>query len=362
MKKVFIFLLGFLLIIGLFFNFKSRTSENQPLEKSQRLTVPVHYLKEQSFTYIQKFIGSVEAVQAVAVVPYLSAYLKEVHVQSGAEVQKGETLFLLDQKIPLAELKQAKEAVLQAKTQQENDQLYYERMLKTDKKAISFTELEEAKTKYESSKAVYEKALAAENQAQTIYNYTVIQAPISGWVGDITATIGEYLSPESPSLATIILFSPIRLVFSIPMSIYKGDIFNFDTALLQVMLSDGNLMEFEKFRVVHNNRVDKSTDSLSFFIDVPNDQKLLVPGAYIEVRFLYSKKGILVNKNWITLTSNGATATLLKEGIIQKQAVEIGASIGNQYWIKSGLMEGEALITVPISNFQIGKQAEGLEQ
>ena len=181
-------------------------------------------------------------------------------------------------------------------------------------------------------------------------------------MGNITATVGEYLSPESKALASIVRFSPIRLVFSIPMSAYKGDDFSSNKATLQIVLADGRILEFSKFKVVRDNRADQSTDSLFFFVDVPNDKKFLMPGAYVEVKFLYPETGILVSKNWITLTPDGAEAMLLKNGIIEKQKVEIGAPIGNQYWIKSGLSEGDQIITVPVSPFQIGKSAQGVPQ
>ena len=363
MKKFFIlFLLCFLIGVTVFFVIWKKRVTHLSVTENKITTLPIHSLEKNNFTYIQNFIGSIEAIQSVAVTPYLSAFLKEIYVHAGDEVEKGETLFLLDQKIPLADLNQAKEATKQAYAKRENAKTYYERMKKTDKKAISPTDLEQAKTEYDASEAAYQKALAAENQAQTIYNYTIIQAPISGWVGDITATVGEYLSPESKPLATIIGFSPIRLVFSIPMSIYKGDNLQNDNALLQVVLPDEQILEFTKFKTAHNNQVDQTTDSLSFFIDVPNEKKLLIPGSYIQIRFLYPENGILVDKNWINLTADGAEATLLKNGIIEKQAVEIQAPVGTSYWIKSGLTDGDHIITVPVSPFQIGQPAKGIKQ
>ena len=362
MKKIIILLLSLLVILGFFFIFRIKTASHHSFKTEKQTIFPVHTLKNQSFTYMNSFIGSVKAIQSVAVVPYLSGFLKEVHVQAGQEVKEGETLFLLDERIPLADLNQAKEATSEAYATRTNAYTYYERMKNTESKAISSTELEQAKTEYDAAEAAYQKALAIQNQAQTLYDYTIIQAPISGWVGNITATVGEYLSPESKALATIVRFSPIRLVFSIPMSAYKGDDFSADKAILQVVLADGRILEFTKFKVVRDNRADQSTDSLSFFIDVPNDKKFLMPGAYIEVKFLYSETGILVPKNWITLTADEAEATLLKEGLIKKQKVKIGAPVGNQYWIKAGLSEGDQIITVPVSPFQIGESAQGVTQ
>ena len=136
MKKLFIlFVLCVFVAGGLFFVFRTRFASHQVSEESKIATFPVHILENRSFIYTQSFIGTIEAIQSVAVVPYLSAFLKEVYVQSGKEVAKDEPLFLLDQKIPLADLNQAKEAVSQAYAQRENAKIYYERMKKTDRKS-----------------------------------------------------------------------------------------------------------------------------------------------------------------------------------------------------------------------------------
>lgn len=363
MKKFYIILIFCtFIVIGLFFVFRMQNAPSTHFKENTQTVLPTHLLKNQSFTHTKNFVGSIEAIQSVAIVPYLSGFLQEVRVQVGEEVTEGKILFLLDKRIPLADLNQAKEVVEGAYAARENALNYYERMKNTDSKAISSIDLEQAKSKFDAAEATYQKALAAQNQAQTLYDYTTIQAPISGWVGNITATVGEYLSPEGKTLATIVRFSPIRLTFSIPMSAYKGDDFSSDKAILQVIFADGRILEFTKFNVVRDNKADKSTDSLSFFVDVQNDQKILMPGAYIEVRFLYSETGILVAKNWVVLTHNGAEVMLLKDGLIKKQKVEIGASIDNQYWIKSGLTEGDTIITVPVSPYQIGEPALGVSQ
>ena len=362
MKKYFfvgliIFIMG---SIGCYF-LHIKSTHKSSFIKTENNSLPVHTLPNSSFTIFQNFIGSVQAIRSVAVVPYLSAFLKEVRITAGEEVNEGQTLFLLDERIPLANLEQAKESTTEAYATRTNAYTYYERMKNTEQKAISSTELEQAKTEFEAADAAYQKALAAQNQAQTLYDYTIISAPISGWVGNITATVGEYLSPEGKTLANIISFSPIRLTFSVPMALYDGN-FSFDEAKLQVVLSDGKQLEFSDFKVIQDNQANPSTDSISFFIDLENPNKKLIPKAYIEVKFLYDKEGILVNKNWVSLTPEGAEVFVLEDGIVKKRLVQIGTPVGNQYWIKSGLSEGDEIIVVPVSPHQIGQSLQGVPQ
>lgn len=360
MKKYILIVIFSLVFFGGVFYWIHQSPKTSVIDQPKEIVLPIHTLKNQSFTYIKSFIGSVQAIQSVNVVPYLSGFLNKVLVQSGQEVTSGETMFILDQRIPLADLNQAKEAAEQAKATRTNALTFYERMKNTQKKAISPTELEQAQTKFQEADAAYQKALAAQNQAQTLYDYTTITAPISGWVGNITATIGEYLSPQGKTLANIIAFSPIRLTFSVPMASYHLAQ-PFSSSVLQVILGNGKSVEFENFKVVHDNQADQSTDSMAFFIDVPNDEKEFIPGAYIEIRFLFQQNGILVDKNWLTLTPDGAEAYLLKNQIIEKRNVQINGSIQNQYWI-TGLEEGDNIITTAVSPYQIGQKAKGVKQ
>jgi RND family efflux transporter MFP subunit len=359
-KKYLLIIIFVLCLGGIGFYLWHQTKPKTVADKSEKIVLPVHTLKNQSFTYTESYIGSVQAIQSVNIVPYLSGFLDKVLVKSGQEVMQGETLFMLDQRIPTADLNQAKEAVQQAKATRTNALTFYERMKNTQEQAISPTELEQAQTKFQEADAAYQKAIAAQNQAQTLYDYSVVLAPISGWVGNITATIGEYLSPNGKVLATIIAFSPIRLTFSLPLANYPPKM-PLNQATLEIVLENGKSVYFENFNLLQDNQADKTTDSISMFVDVDNENRQFVPGAYIEVRFLFKQMGILVNKDWIMLTPNGAEAYVLNHQIIEKRSVQIIGAVQNQYWI-TGLKEGDKIITVTVSPYQIGQKAEGVEQ
>ena len=65
---------------------------------------------------------------------------------------------------------------------------------------------------------------------------------------NITATIGEYLSPNGKVLATIIAFSPIRLTFSLPLANYPPKM-PLNQATLEVVLENGKSVYFENFNL-----------------------------------------------------------------------------------------------------------------
>lgn len=360
MKKYRFFIIAVLIILGVAaYIIYPRQVHQEPIVRQDALVFPIQRSEKSDFINTKHYIGTVEAIQSVDVVPYLSGFLTQVLVQAGAFVEQGQPLFILDQRIPEANLNQAKEMASQTYATRANAESFYNRMKKTAAKAVSPSDLEQAKTAFEAADAAYQKSLAAQNQAQTLYDYTVIKAPISGWVGNVTATVGEYLSPEGKNLATIIGYTPIRLVFSVPMSQYDRK-YAFDDATLQIVSGRDEPIELADFKVVPNNQIDPTTDSLSFFIDIPNVDRRLLPGAYVEVRFLHRESGILADKNWVVLTPDGAVLFVLDNGVVSKRDVKIGAPIGNQYWITAGVNEGEDIITVPVSASQIGQPAKGV--
>ena len=75
MKKyligIFLFL-GFMGFVGYFLWTKS--IQYTPPIKQKEPVLPIQVLKKQKFTYTTDFSGSVEAIQSVDVVPYLSGF------------------------------------------------------------------------------------------------------------------------------------------------------------------------------------------------------------------------------------------------------------------------------------------------
>lgn len=89
---------------------------------------------------------------------------------------------------------------------------------------MSKTEVDNAKASYLSAEAQLAAAKADYELAKVNYDYTVIQAPISGIVGNVSLTKGDYVSPSGQPLLSIIQYNPIRVVFSITDKDYLEEI------------------------------------------------------------------------------------------------------------------------------------------
>lgn len=155
-------------------------------------------------------------------------------------------LILIRQNEYKASLEAAEASVLQADATLNNAAVYYRRVKQAGTKVISKTELDNAKASYLSAKAALAQAKANRDLAKVNFDYTIIQAPISGIVGNVDLTRGDYVSPSSGTLLKIIQFDPIRVVFSITdkdylneMAKQSGGLFNGEA--IKIRLSNGQI-------------------------------------------------------------------------------------------------------------------------
>ena len=336
------------------------------LTRSNPLKVVVEKVEPQSVTLTRSYIGHVEAIHAVSILPYITGFIEKVFISGGQEVSMGEILFVLKQEQYAAAVEAAKANVSQALADLEKAHLYLERIEKTDSEAISKTELDNARTTFLAAKANVANAKAGLQAAEINYDYTVIQSPIDGVVGNITATPGEYVSPNLSPLAYILQYNPIRVRFSMPEKDFLNlgaDVSFFKSGELKLKLTDGVILTGKGSVLFADNKISSATSSIDLFADFENQSRQLLPGAYVTV--LYEENipdALVIDKSALNLHPEGDYVYLLKEGIIVRQPVQTGGSVGQMIVVESGLTSGDLVIKSPVSEAQVGQAAEIMEQ
>jgi multidrug efflux system membrane fusion protein len=164
-----------------------------------------------------EYSGRLEAIETVDVRARVNGYLQSIHFKDGAEVKKGDLLFVIDPRPYQAELDRAQAELVQAQTRFElatSEAARAERLLKT--KSISE---EEADARNEAKRAAEASILSAKATVETArlnLEYTHITAPIDGRVGRKMMTEGNLvngLQGQSAILTTIVSLDPIYCYF-----------------------------------------------------------------------------------------------------------------------------------------------------
>lgn len=295
----------------------------------------------------KNYIGYVTPVHDVSVRPYISGFVDEIRVKGGAEVKAGDVMVIIDQAEYKARLDAAKAAVAQAEASFNNSSVYYQRMQKAGARAVSKTELDNAKASFLSAEAALEQAKAALAEAQVNYDYTVIRATIDGVVGDVPLSKGDYVSPENV-LLTVIQYNPIRVVFSITDKDYleeagRPEMFADET--LRLKLADGAVYPQAGTFGYVDNQIDKSTNSIAVYADFANPDKRLVANAYVNVLVEKKYRGMIVRKDLVYIEPDGSYIYVAGANGVVKTAVDILSEYGNNnYILKNTFTPGESIV------------------
>jgi multidrug efflux system membrane fusion protein len=251
-----------------------------------------------------EYQGRMEAVDRVEVRARVTGYLQSVNFKDGAEVKKGDVLFVIDPRPYQAVMDRAEADLQQAQTRFElasNDFVRAGRLLKA--RAISEEEADaRSKTERAAASAIL-SARASVEMAQLDMDYTHVIAPISGRIGRKMLTEGNLVNGnqgESTLLATIVSLDPIycyfdadeRAILRYQQLAREGTGENIRNGKMVCQLELANETGFSRKGVLDfvDNQVDASTGTLSVRGVFANPDRVLQPGFFARIRVPGSAK------------------------------------------------------------------------
>lgn len=367
-KKVYSGLI-LLLIIGAFllgyftFYFHNKSSMEKPMHPvpvSNSLVLNTEPIQPQNIEFTHEYIGRVIPIHETYVQPYINGYIDKILVSGGDYVKKGDILLILEQSEYKAQLDAAYASIIKAQANLNNAQLYFERTQKA-KSSVSQAEADKAKADFLSAKANLEEAQANFDLAKVNFKYTFLTSPINGIAGDIALTVGNYVSPSSGPLFSIVQISPIRVRFSITDKEYlqkvaKGNLFKKEEIMLK--LSNGHIFPNKGTFKYTDNSIDKSSNSINIYVDFENVGKTLLPNTYVTVLVKeVFNNALKISKEFIYLNAEGAYVYIIKNGKIAKENLTILADDDTFFIVQNTLNTSDQLITQTIKPNDLGKKA-----
>jgi membrane fusion protein (multidrug efflux system) len=238
--------------------------------------------ERQQITQSDEFIGRIQAVNHVALVARVAAFLDKRLFVEGAEVKKGDLLYVLEQPPFQAQLDAAKASVEQFEALHRNAELTLERaqaLLNTP--AGQQSNVDAALASERGLAAQIAGAQAQLQTAQINLAYTEIRAPIDGKISATQVTEGNVVSPTSGSLATIVSQDPMYVLFPIALRAgldlraryaHKG---GYRAVLIKLRLPDGRIYTQEGNLDYVSPTVAENTDTVTLRGVIPNS---LLPG------------------------------------------------------------------------------------
>lgn len=361
-KQWLIILFLLIVIVGLgILEYKHKYGkQNNQAATTPEIEINAADIKPENITVAQNFIGKIEAINSVDIYPQVSGYVAGIVAHGGEKVKAGDVLLVIEQAPFIAALEAAEASKFSAEAEMMNAKSNYERLKKAGKDAVSPTELENAAASYLNALGKYKQSAADLEQAGIDLDHTVLRAPFSGVVGHINLSVGDYVSPQSPALLSVVQYNPIRAVFSVTDKEYllrknQGLIFSDDT--IKIKLSDNKIYPYNGKVEYTANALDAKTDSLAVYVLFANPERKLLPNAYVGVMVEKNyDNAVVIDKPLLMVKNDGNYVYVIKKGVLALKKVEILTENDNSYILANNFSKKEKLVTQAVESYQVGQK------
>src|SRR6267143_1086953 len=265
--------------------------------------------------------GQIEAIQSIELRPEVSGRITEILVREGQDVAEGTPLFKVDD----AELK-AQVAQADAERQLARQALERTKQLITQN-ASPTSDLEQSEAKSHGADANYDLL-------KTRLDRTVVRAPFGGVAGRRLASIGTYVSPQTP-LITLQSVNPQYASFDVPERyadrLRRGQLVSFQVAALPGKNFSGEVVFVDPVVALPGR-------TILIKARVPNGEHQLQAGMFIEARLATDiRPNAVVVPEDALLPVQGATFIwVIKAGKADRRQVSVGVRTAGWAEIEGG--------------------------
>ena len=336
------------------------TATAQTAASPPAVTVSAPLQKE--ITEWDEFTGQFAAIDYVEVRARVSGYLTEIHFDDGQIVHKGDLLFVIDPRPYEATLAsvQAQLAQAQAQVDLANQQLgRSSELLKKGYEPQSSTDQRISDLKV--ATAAVEAAKAGIQSAQLNVEFTRITAPVTGRISSHRVSIGNLVSGNDSSAATL-----LTTIVSLDPIYFNFDISEADYLAYQRAIAKGNLQSTRDSSVAvtlhltdekgwphegHLDFIDNQVNRTSGTIRVrgvfPNPNSLFTSGQFGRIRIPGSEpyQAILIpDEALVSDQSRKIVMTVNADNVIVPKVVRPGPTHDGLRIIRDGLLPTDQIV------------------
>ncbi len=301
--------------------------------------------------------GRIVAKYDVDIVAKVSGSLLQKHFNEGDYVQKGQLLFTIDPQEYAINVNRAAATLQNAQAVAYRAQKDFERA----KELVANDFI--AKSTYDQNladrnvaNASVKSASAQLSDAKRLLSYTRITAPVSGRIGMVNVTEGNYITAQTGSLAKLVSLDPIYVTYSLDSKQFNQ--LKDDTILptvkqnepirVELTLPDGTVYKHYGDEDFFGNEISQTTGSIPLRATFKNPDHTLVPGDFVKVK-IYSNtkhKKLIVPQAAVLQDSTGRYVyTLDAENKAVQTYITADGEYDKYFIVKEGLKAGDKFIS-----------------
>ena len=295
-----------------------------------------------------EFTGRVSAVETVELRPRVSGYIERVAYEEGAEIHKGDLLFVIDQRRYRAALDGAAADLERARSEARltvTELQRAETLLAA--KAISREEFDARHAAHAQGSASVRAAEAAVDNAKLDLQFTEVRAPIDGRAGRALVTVGNLAQADATLLTTLVSIDPVHVYFDADEQTFlrygelarRGEHRN-DANPVRIGLANENGFPHEGSVDFIDNQVDPRTGTIRARAVVANADRAFTPGLFARVQMQGGRRfdALLIDEKAVLTDQDRKYVYVLGAGnVAVRKDIELGRKVGNLRVVDYGL-------------------------
>ncbi len=338
--------------------------------------VGVAQVRQSAVTSSSQYIGRIQAIDRVALVPRVTAYLDKRLFDEGSEVKQGQLLYVLEQGPFQAQVLAQQGTLAQAQANVANAKVNFQRQVQLLRTPAGQKQAYD--NAQETAQSGAASVLTAEGNLQASQiqlGYTEIRAPVNGRITSTAVNQGNVVSPSSGTLATIVTQDPMYVVFPIAsrdlltlQKKYQAE-GGLEHAVIELTLGDGSRYDHDATLDYVAPTVSEQTDTITLRATVPNptrdgagtnsgvSSRELVDGEFVTVTVAdpHPVEQVVVPTSAVLADQQGNYVFEL--GPHDKAVridIKLGETTGTNSVVLSGLRAGQTIIVDGIQKVHAG--------
>lgn len=332
-------------------------------------TLPVMSISYQAASTETEYPAALQGTVDVEIRPQVSGNLERIYVDEGTYVNKGQTLFKINERPFREQLNNALANLHAAEAAYLNAQLEVDKLMPlVQNKVVSEYQLKTAKASQKIAAANIEQAKAMVGSARINLGYTNVTAPVGGYIGRLPKKQGSLVaSTDVEPLTSLSDVHEVYAYFSLGetdfikfKSLYTGNTLGDKIKKIPpvtlILADNSDYPQLGKIDMV-DGQFDKNTGAITLRATFPNAGGTLRSGNTGKIRLgIQHNDAILVPQSaTVEMQDKIFVFTLNKANKVNKMPITIIGKSGTDYLIKDGVKSGDQIVLSGIDKLQEGQ-------
>jgi membrane fusion protein (multidrug efflux system) len=329
--------------------------------------VSVIELKPQSVTVYDEYVGETQAPSTIEIRSQVTGLLERQAFVDGAHVNKGDLLYVIDQRPFEAQLEQARAGLAQAEANLLNAQQTLERNTRLiEQKAVSQQDYDSAVAQEHATAALVEAQKALVRNAELNLEYTTLRAPRDGFISSSQVKPGSLVTAQQTLLTTLYSSDPMWVNFTITeyefLELQKRlkhapDERPGEAPPFRLRLADGTDYPLPGTLDFVDAAIDQKSGTLQARISVRNPERLLRAGLFarVIVPAFESRSAIRIPQGAVQELQGLKSVYVVAAGDkVESRQIVAHYRVDNQWVVDSGLSPGDRVVVEGMSKLKPG--------